>query len=761
MVATISKSRSIVLCLMALVYASTASAKATLVGINDVKGGTLLFATKTPGRHIPAPLLATDVEIHVSGPIARVKVRQKFLNPSRHWLEGRYVFPLPQQSAVHHMIMRGKGMEIIAEIKEKEAARKIYRQAQQSGRRAALIEQRRPNIFTTSVANLAPDGTIEVEINYLQQVRYDHGRFHLRFPMVVAPRYTPRGPVRMVNTPGDGAPPIPRPGQPLPKSPVLHPDEGKINPVRLRVRLDAGVRLAALESPHHAIVASDWKDGISEITLAGGVKAADRDFELIWTPRPSAQPTVSLFQERVGEDAFVLAMVLPPEQDQAPAPQPRDVIFVLDKSGSMAGASIRQARAALSFALGRLKPQDRFNVLRFANQTDAVFEGLRTVSRESQRLAVHFVNQTQANGGTNMRPALLRALSGSPADGRLRQIVFLTDAAIGNEAALFDEIAGRIGEQRLFTVGIGSAPNSYFMQRAAELGRGSFTYIGNTQKVGEQMRTLFRKIESPMATGLSAMWIGFAAGDRHIDAYPARLPDLYAGEPVIMAARIKGAAETSSNAVLVLSGRIGGHPWQKTIDLSQARRAAGAGTIWGRARIKDLMMSLHHGAAPDSVRRAVTATALRHKIVSRYTSLIAIEKKITRPADEPIYPRHIPRNLPNGWEFDKVFGDVIKTKAAARDPGAPPPAATPPQLRKKAALRQRTGRANSALVSRAPTAMASQRKSARQYAAAAPIPGQGQAVRLPAGSTSATINLLVGIIALLAGVIVMRRRRTL
>jgi Ca-activated chloride channel family protein len=745
------KPKNIVFFMMVLVYSSTAAAKATLVGVNDVKGGTLLFATKTPGRHIPAPLLATDVEIAISGPVARVKVRQKFLNPSKQWLEGRYVFPLPHQSAVHHMIMRGKEMEIIAEIKEKQAARKIYRQAQQNGRRAALIEQHRPNIFTTSVANLAPDGTIEVEINYLQRVRYDQGRFHLRFPMVVAPRYTPRGPVRMVNTPGDGAPPIPRPGHPLPKSPVLHPDQGKTNPIQIQVLLDAGVRLAALESPHHTITASDWKDGQSKITLADGVKPADRDFELIWTPVPSAQPTVSLFQERLDDEEFVLAMVLPPEQDTSSAPQPRDVIFVLDKSGSMAGASIRQARAALVFAIGRLKPQDRFNILRFANQTDALFNDVQSVGHATKRRAVHFVENTKANGGTNIRPALLRALGGGQVDGRLRQVVFLTDAAISNEAALFDEIAARIGEQRLFTVGIGSAPNSFFMQRAAELGRGSFTYIGNTQDVGEQMRSLFRKIENPMATGLSATWIGLAAEDHRIDSYPTRLPDLYDGEPIVIAARIRGDMPTATRKALVVSGKIGGNPWQRTVDLSKARPAAGAGTIWGRARIKDLMMSLHRGAAPDSVRRAVTATALRHHIVSRYTSLVAVEKKIARPVDEPVYPRDVPRNLPDGWEFDKVFGDVVKTRGAARDPAAPPPAKATPGLRKEASLRQRTGKAAGPMAGHGPIA---------RTTPSALAMNQGQAVRLPAGSTAASLNLMVGILAVIAGVIMMRRRRT-
>jgi Ca-activated chloride channel family protein len=731
---------------IALTYSTVVSAKATLVGIDDVRGGRLLFATKTPGRHVPAPLLATDVDISVSGPIARVKVRQTFLNPSKHWLEGQYVFPLPQQSAVHRMTMRGKNMEVVAEIKEKEAAREIYRQAQQSGRRAALIEQHRPNLFTTSVANLAPDGTIDVEISYLQRVRYDQGHFKLRFPMVVAPRYTPRKPVQMVDAPAVQVPPARGPDNTLPKSPVLHPDAGKLNPVKLVIHLDAGIPLANLASPHHQIIASDWQGGKSEITLAESVVPADRDFELVWTPEPSAQPTLALFHEKLDEENFILAMILPPAQDQAPAPLPRDIIFVLDKSGSMAGASIRQARKALVFALDRLKPEDRFNILRFANQTDTLFNDLRKVTVEARRQAVRYVKETRAEGGTNMRPALLAALAGSPADGRLRQIVFLTDAAISNETKLFDEIATQIGQNRLFTVGIGSAPNSYFMQRAAELGRGSFTYIGNTEKVGEIMRALFRKIERPMATSLAARWDGFPADGHRIDAYPARLPDLYDGEPVILAARVKGGTFSMQNTALSLSGSIGGTPWQQQIDLSAAHPIEGAGTLWGRARIANLMMSLHRGAEPVSVRRAVTATALRHHIVSRYTSLVAAEKKVTRPTDEPIFPRSIPRNLPDGWDFEKTFGEILKTEAASIAPTAAPPVdRSTPGVRRIAALQQRTGPMKG-----------------KAMASSAPVPMvmQGATVRLPAGSTAAAINLIVGIVALLIGVILLRRRRT-
>lgn len=735
--------KGLVLTAIAAAHGNMAMANATLVGVNDVRGGSLLFATKTPGRHVAAPLLTTDVDISISGPVARVNVRQTFLNPSKHWLEGRYVFPLPQQSAVHRMVMRSQNREVVAEIKEKQAARKIYRQARQEGRRAALIEQQRPNLFTTSLANLAPGASIDVEISYMQRVRFDQGRFTLRFPMVVAPRYTPRETVRMVNAPG--AESLPSDAPPPPNLPVLHPNQGKLNPVRLKIHLDAGLPLAGLTSPHHKIKTTGWEDGKSEITLADEVVPADRDFELVWTPELSAQPSLALFRETLDEEIFVLAMVLPPAPDRTPPRLARDVIFVLDKSGSMAGPSIRQARKALLFAVRRLKPEDRFNILRFANETDGLFDGLHRVTEATRRNAERYIQSTKAGGGTEMRPALMAALAGSPPEGRLRQVIFLTDAAIGNEAALFDDIATRIGQSRLFTVGIGSAPNSYFMQRAAELGRGSFTYIGNTQKVGEVMRDLFRKIERPMAIGLAARWDGFPADGHRIDTYPSRLPDLYDGEPVILAARIKGGDYSMENTALTISGQVGGVPWQRQLDLSAAKPMKGAGTLWGRARISNLMMSLHRGAEPVSVRQAVTATALRHHIVSRYTSLVAVEKIVARPADEPVLPKDLPRNLPDGWDFEKVFGGILKTRADATTQNA-----TPPAVKSVAKMPHKASRRHLVSASKSAAMMSGVQR---------PVAVQGTTVRLPAGSTSATLNLLVGLVALLIGVIILRRRR--
>jgi Ca-activated chloride channel family protein len=300
----------------------------------------------------------------------------------------------------------------------------------------------------------------------------------------------------------------------------------------------------------------------------------------------------------------------------------------------------------------------------------------------------------------------------------------------------------RIGQNRLFTVGIGSAPNSYFMQRAAELGRGSFTYIGNTQKVGETMQALFRKIEHPMARDLSVSWDRFPDTDHQVDAYPGRLPDLYDGEPVILAARIKNGGASLQNRSLTISGRIGSLPWQRKVDLASAHPIKGAGTLWGRARIADLMMSLHRGAESKSVRKAVTVTALRHHIVSRYTSLVAVEKTITRPADEPLFPRSVPRNLPDGWDFEKVFGEDLKSRAAIADPAAG-------QAQNRSAVQSASKKMahagnNMALLKRP----------------SAPMVTQGQTILLPAGSTSAGLNLIAGLFALLMGLVLIRLKRS-
>ena len=516
------------------------------------------------------------------------------------------------------------------------AARTAYEQARQQGRRTSLVEQERPNVFTASVANIPPGAAITVEIEYQQAVRYDAGRFRLRFPMVVGPRYSP----------GTDTDAVPDASRITP--PVRHPSEGPINPVTLRVELDPGVPLAGVESPYHAIHTTALRDGRYEVALQQGSVAADRDFELAWEPVAGATPAAVLLTEAKGDEVFALLMVMPPAPAAAARERlPREAVFVLDHSGSMAGASIAQARAALKLALARLRPTDTFNVIRFNHRTDGLFPEARPATPQNLGAAERYVEALGADGGTEILPALARALDGGERPGRVRQVIFLTDGAVGNEPRLFEAIRERLGDSRLFTIGIGSAPNSHFMREAARLGRGTFTHVGSPTEVQQRMTELFRKLESPALADLRLELPG--AGDPEILPHP--LPDLYAGEPVVVALR---ARTLPTHAVL--RGRSGTTAWESEVPLRDSAPGAGLAVHWARAKIGALLDQRRAGAADGDVRDAVIEVALRHQLVSAYTSLVAVDVTPARPADAPLTSHALATNLPHGWEYDAVLG---------------------------------------------------------------------------------------------------------
>lgn len=646
-----------------------------LMSVDDVQRGQLLFHSTRHGKYAPAPLVATEVEIDVSGNVARAMVKQYFVNPTKDWLEGRYVFPLPENSAVSKMKLVVGERVIEAKIAERMAARKAYAAAKRQGRRAALVEQHRPNIFSNNVANIPPGGRIAVQLHYTQQLDYDRGRFSLRFPLVVAPRFDPAGSaVRMVKHPiapnGDGMPDMLRDALPEILIPVKDPARSAPgNPVTLTVRLDAGMPLTDIASTSHKVAIDKLGDGKRRITLDAKAVPADRDFTLGWTPALTAEPLVAAFRERIGDDVFVTALVMPPAPKQAGADaqntRPRDVVFILDRSGSMGGVSIRAARSALDSAIDRLAARDRFNLIRFSNDTDTLFDHAMPASDTNRLFAKMFLRDTTADGGTVMRPALHAALKGDAAEGRLKQVVFVTDGAVANETELFRDIRQRLGNARLFTIGIGSAPNSYFMRKAAEAGRGAFVYIPDIKQVKTRMTTLFDKLERPALTDVTFAWATGADGDAAAtplaaENFPATLPDLYFGAPVLLTTRLPAAALDNDT---VLSLGAGG--WKTSLKLRDARPAKGISTLWARAKVAALSDSLRDGAPPAAVKAGITQIGLTHSLVTRYTSLLATEKTAARPAGTPLTSGDVPLNLPHGWKFDTTMGKSMLKRAAA------------------------------------------------------------------------------------------------
>jgi Ca-activated chloride channel family protein len=607
------------------------------------EGGLILRAA---GRvAVAAPLLSTEVHIRVAGPVARARVVQTFRNPESEWYEGVYVFPLPENGAVDRLRLRVGQRVIEGEIKERGAARAAYGEARAAGQRAALLDQERPNIFTTQVANIGPHEAVIVELEYQQVLRYDGGRFSLRFPMVVGPRYVPAGPMLVADA-GRITPPVMRPGT----------ENGRSNPVSIRVALDAGVPLAAVESPYHRVHVQAPAPERREITLADGAVPADRDFELAWAPRAQAVPQAAWFTEEKDGRHYGVLMVLPPAAGPA-ARLAREVVFVLDTSGSMSGASIRQAKEALLLALERLAPQDSFEVIEFNSAAQALFGESREATRDNVRRAMRWVGSLDARGGTEMAAALRLALDGKAETERVRQVIFLTDGAVGNEEALFRLLRERLGDSRLFTVGIGSAPNSHFMTQAAQLGRGTFTYIGRIEEVGAKMGELFAKLEAPVLKGLEVHW----PQGVQVEAWPARLPDLYAGEPLVVAValdRLQGEVR--------LAGERDGRHWETYIPLARNAPAQGMGGLWAREKIAALMASLRDGAPEAEVRARVIEVASAHRLVTKYTSFVAVDRTPARPADESLKTAAVPTLLPAGWEYDKVFGELPQGSTGSR-----------------------------------------------------------------------------------------------
>ncbi len=631
---------------------------ARFVRPNDMNSGGLLLPSKRPGYYVQAPRLATDVKIDISGPIVRTIVSQRFENPSDSYVEGIYVFPLPENSAVDTLKMQIGKRYIEGKIKPRIEARKIYEKAKRDGKKASLLEQQRPNIFTNAVANIGPGEAIIVQIEYQQTIKQSSGLFSLRFPMVVAPRYNPQPITHTVDFKSDHnsasgwgvVDPVPDHDKITP--PVLDPaSNAKINPVTMRISLAAGFPLGEVKSVYHTMKITRQDEATRTLVLSNETIPADRDFELTWKAKGSA-PNAALFKESIDGKDYILAFITPPalkSQDQSV--KPREAIFVIDNSGSMAGESLVQAKLALANALSRLSPGDKFNIVRFDDTYELVFPSAVTADRENISRALRFVSALEADGGTEMLPALRAALIDTKSGDttRIRQVIFITDGAIGNEQQLFDAIASGRGRSRVFTIGIGSAPNSFFMHRAAEIGRGTFAHIGAINEVTERMTAFLKKLENPVLTGLKAE----VKGGKLSSVTPDPLPDLYSGEPVILAATMKNAGGT-----LTITGDYGNQPWQISMNLANATRGKGIGKLWARRKIASLEASRSRGENSKRLDQQIETTALNHHLVSRLTSLVAVDISKSRPEGNKQVTKEIPTNLPRDWEFDKVFGEV-------------------------------------------------------------------------------------------------------
>jgi Ca-activated chloride channel homolog len=604
-----------------LLFCSVATA-ADYANINSVRQGEFLFNTDTPNKYKVASTVSTRVLIDVTGPIARTKVRQRFSNPSDQWISGTYAFPLPEDAAVDHMKILVGGRIIEGVIREKEQARKIYEQAKREGKRTSLVEQLRPNLFTTSVANIAPSGVIDIEIEYQELLNLDQGNFSLRFPMAMTPRYSPdnESSFNQYNTPvvGRWVNVVDKAGR-APGKPINSSSE-----LSLTVNLNAGFQVEDIKSTYHPITINNITDSdqgeVKQIKLGLSGHHGDHDFELVWKPQTDIIPKGMFFVETGQDWQHGLLMVTPPLDKSLYDKRDREITYIIDTSGSMGGGSITQAKTALRQALTRLSIADRFNIIAFNSTASRLFKKAVPATTEAIDEADEFIATLEAYGGTEMMPALEMALGSTDKgnNGRLQQIVFITDGAVEHEEKLFKLIHNHLGERRLFTVAIGSAPNSYFMRKAAQFGRGTYTFIGDTQEVAEKMDQLFSKMEQVVMTDLHLELEGIEG--EVVQVLPDKLPDLYFGEPVVLSLKMKQIPERA-----VITGNLNGHTWVNAVRLKRSTHQSGLKVLFGRRMIESWMDNQVLGVDPDIVRKAIVDLGYYYHLVSQYTSLVAVD----------------------------------------------------------------------------------------------------------------------------------------
>lgn len=600
------------------------------VRLSEAGAGALL--RKTPDGLAPLPILGLKVRLEVTGILVHGVVTQSFLNPTPDVIECVYVFPLPERAAVHRMEMRIGERRIVSIIKEKEEARQIYEQARQEGQKAALLEQERPNLFTTSAANVNPGESVEIELEYLQEIDYHDGAFGLTVPLTFTPRF-------LTNAAGDAD---------RIRARFARSGSSSLPRADLEVRIHPGFPIETVESASHPI-RTHWDSDALVVEPEEKTVAADRDFHLSWRPLLTGEPRAALFLEDRPEGRYALAMLLPPLQDVgAGRGLSTETLFIIDVSGSMAGPSIEQARGALLAALDRLRPEDNFDILAFSDKVTPFRPIFVAGSGANLDEARAWTRSLQTESGTRIDLALTAGLSlvRSSRFPRAQRIIFLTDGAADNEDGILRDVRSGLGAARLHTLGIGAAPNRYLMRKMAAAGRGLCEFISTADGAANRVDAFLTRLDRPVMTDVTLNWDGGAA----VKTYPEAPPDLHSGEPLVVSARLE-PGRTSPR--LVMSGSTLEGALRLEVTASRPVADSGVAVHWGRAKVESLLDSLHDGASPDEVRKEVVEVSKSLGFVSPYTSLVAVEEFPTATGE--CRRAEVANALPNG---SQLLGDL-------------------------------------------------------------------------------------------------------
>ncbi|NEQ10484.1 MAG: after-VIT domain-containing protein [Moorea sp. SIO4E2] len=664
-------------------------------------------------QHSVFPLKHTDVYAKITGHLSRVEVTQTFENPFSQPLEAVYIFPLPDEAAVDQMEIKLSDRIIEGNIKKREDAQTIYEQACSQGRSAGLLEQERDNIFTQSLAHIKPGEQIEVTLRYTDQLQFQGGNYEFVFPMVVGPRFIPGTPI---DESGD-TDFVPDASRITP--PLIPPDIRSGHDIGVTVEIDAGVAITEIYSTSHQInieqLNIEQQGAILRVKLSQEDTIPNKDLILRYgIAKEQTQTTLLTHSDQRGNHfAVYLIPALDYSTDEI---VPKDVVFVIDTSGSQMGDPLLKSQELMRRFINGLNPKDTFTIIDVSDRATQLSTKPLSNSPQNCRKAINYINQLKANGGTYLLKGI-RHLLNLPAapEGRLRSIVLLSDGYISNENQVLAEVQQQLKPgNRIYSFGVGSSPNRFLLNRLAEIGRGIARIVRQDEPTEAVAEQFFRQINNPVLTNIHVTWEGL--GEAII--YPNPTPDLFTQQPLVICGRIspiqefqaeqlqvsklkvkslennlpdskvtaeelstkqhstltpnqpwpKGhATRTTPTGTLRITGTRGdGSYYQKRFNLNfdQANNPAIA-QLWGRARIKHLMQQMLSCETKAGV-EAVTETALSYQLLCQYTAFVAVSDQVPVAGESHLISMQVPVTIPEGvnWEgmIKSTFASAIQDR---------------------------------------------------------------------------------------------------
>lgn len=605
-------------------------------------GELLCFTDKGEARGV-CPLKHTDVKADITGFLSRVTVTQEFENPFKDTVEAVYTFPLPQNAAVDDMTMTIGDRTIRGLIKRREEAKEIYEAARQAGKTASLLDQERPNIFTQSVANLTPGAKVTIKISYVETLKYEEGTYQFVFPMVVGPRYIPGQPT---GKQGGGTTPdtnqVPDASRVTP--PLTPAGTRAGHDISLTVNLDAGVPITTFTSVNHKTEADRFSTSRARVTLQSANEIPNKDFVLKYDVA-GKKIEDGMFIHRSDKGGYFTLMLQPPDRVMPTDVTPKELVFVIDTSGSMMGFPLDKAKECMKLAMDNLYDYDTFNLITFSGDTHLLFPGPVQATRENLAKAQAFLDGQRGGGGTEMMTAIRAALEPSDKQDHIRIVCFMTDGYVGNDFEIIGEIQ-KHPNARVFSFGVGNSVNRFLLDGMAREGRGEVEYLSLNEDGSAAAKRLHERIRNPLLTDISLDFGNLPV----TDVYPKRINDLFSAKPVFVTGRFTGPGK----GAIKLRGKMMGKPYEREIPLNLPENEPNHDVLsglWARNRIDDLMAQdlpgLQRGTMKPEIQEVITQIGLEYRLMTQFTSFVAVEETVVNEGGQQRRIQ-VPVELPEG-----------------------------------------------------------------------------------------------------------------